>query len=216
MTKDKEELKEIELLNKIKESLEKNIPVRKLELDKEEQKIIKSYQLITQKPIIYVANVKEIDIFNKGNKYVDIVSKYAKEENSEVVMICAKIESELSELTEDERNLFLEELNIEESGLDQLIKKTYSLLGLETFLTAGSDECRAWTFKKGMTAKECAGIIHSDFEKGFIKAEVISYDDLVKYKTEQGVKEAGRLRLEGKDYLMKDGDICHFRFNVTK
>ena len=113
-------------------------------------------------------------------------------------------------------NIIKQELEIEESGLDQLIKKTYSLLGLATFLTAGTDECRAWTFKKGMTAPECAGIIHSDFQRGFIKAEVMSYEDLVKYKTELGVKEAGRLRIEGKDYIMQDGDICHFRFNVTK
>ena len=131
-------------------------------------------------------------------------------------MICAKIESELAELNDDEKAIFLQELEIEESGLDQLIKKTYSLLGLATFLTAGTDECRAWTFKKGMTAPECAGIIHSDFQRGFIKAEVMSYEDLVKYKTELGVKEAGRLRIEGKDYIMQDGDICHFRFNVTK
>lgn len=216
MTKNKDELFEIDLLNKIKINLEQNIPVRKLNLDESEKKLINSYQLITQKPIIYVANVKEIDIHNKGNKYVAQVKEYAQKENCEVIMVCAKIESELSELNDDEKKLFLQELEIEESGLDQLIKKTYSLLGLATFLTAGSDECKAWTFKKGMTAPECAGIIHSDFQRGFIKAEVMSYDDLVKYKTELGVKEAGRLRIEGKDYIMQDGDICHFRFNVTK
>ena len=213
MTNNKEELKELNLLNKIKESLEKNIPVRKMLIDEEEKKIISSFNLITEKPIIYVANVKEIDINNKGNSYVDQVMEYAKNEKSEAIMVCAKIESELSELPDDEKEIFLNELGIAESGLDQLVKKTYSLLGLATYFTAGSDECRAWTFKKGMNAKECAGIIHSDFEKGFIKAEIMSYSDLVQYKTE---KAAGKVRLEGKDYLMQDGDICYFRFNVSK
>lgn len=216
MTNNKEELKELNLLNKIKESLEKNIPVRKMLIDEEEKKIISSFNLITEKPIIYVANVKEIDINNKGNSYVDQVMEYAKNEKSEAIMVCAKIESELSELPDDEKEIFLNELGIAESGLDQLVKKTYSLLGLATYFTAGSDECRAWTFKKGMNAKECAGIIHSDFEKGFIKAEIMSYSDLVQYKTEKAVKEAGKVRLEGKDYLMQDGDICYFRFNVSK
>ena len=131
-------------------------------------------------------------------------------------MICAKIESELSELPDDEKALFLEELGIKESGLDQLVKKTYSLLGLATFFTAGTDECRAWTFRKGYTAPMCAGIIHTDFQKGFIKAEVMSYEDLITYKDEKSVKEAGKVRLEGKDYIMQDGDICYFRFNVSK
>ena len=185
-------------------------------IDEEEKKIISSFNLITEKPIIYVANVKEIDINNKGNSYVDQVMEYAKNEKSEAIMVCAKIESELSELPDDEKEIFLNELGIAESGLDQLVKKTYSLLGLATYFTAGSDECRAWTFKKGMNAKECAGIIHSDFEKGFIKAEIMSYSDLVQYKTEKAVKEAGKVRLEGKDYLMQDGDICYFRFNVSK
>lgn len=216
MTNNKEELRELNLLNKIKESLEQNIPVRKLLIDEEEKKIISSFNLITEKPIIYVANVKEIDINNKGNSYVDQVMEYAKNEKSEAIMVCAKIESELSELPDDEKEIFLNELGIAESGLDQLVKKTYSLLGLATYFTAGSDECRAWTFKKGMNAKECAGIIHSDFEKGFIKAEIMSYSDLVQYKTEKAVKEAGKVRLEGKDYLMQDGDICYFRFNVSK
>ena len=200
MSKNKEEIFEVELLNKIKASLEQNIPARKLNLNEKELKLISSYQLITLKPIIYVANVKE----------------YAKKDNCETIMVCAKIESELAELNDDEKAIFLQELEIEESGLDQLIKKTYSLLGLATFFTAGTDECRAWTFKKGMKAPDCAGVIHTDFQRGFIKAEVMSYEDLVKYKTELGVKEAGRLRIEGKDYIMQDGDICHFRFNVTK
>lgn len=214
MTKNKEELKEIELLERIKENLEKNIPARKLGLDEEEKKIISSFNLITLKPVIYVANVGEEDILVGTNKYVEEVKKYAEQEQSETVMICAKIESELVELPDDEKQLFLEELQIDESGLDKLIKKTYKLLGLATYFTVGPDEVRAWTFTKGMKAPECAGIIHSDFERGFIKAEVMSYDDLVSYGSEKDVKENGKMRLEGKDYIMQDGDICHFRFNV--
>lgn len=216
MTNNKEELKELALLERLKTALEQNIPIRKISLDEEEQKLTSSFHLITAKPIIYVANVKEIDINNHGNIYVDKVKEYASKEGSEVVMICAKIESELSELPDDEKALFLEELGIKESGLDQLVKKTYSLLGLATFFTAGTDECRAWTFRKGYTAPMCAGIIHTDFQKGFIKAEVMSYEDLITYKDEKSVKEAGKVRLEGKDYLMQDGDICYFRFNVSK
>lgn len=213
-TKNKDDLKELSLLKRLKENLESGIPARKLEFDEDEEKILRGFKLITQKPIIYVANVREIDIHNKGNLYVNKVIDYAKKENSEVVMICAKIESELAELNDDEKEIFLSELEIEESGLDQLIKKTYSLLGLATYFTVGSDEVRAWTFRKGMKASECAGIIHTDFEKGFIRAEVISYDDLIDAGSEVKAKENGRVRLEGKDYIMQDGDICHFRFNV--
>ena len=214
MTKNKEELKEIELLERIKENLEKNIPARKLGLDEEEKKIISSFNLITLKPVIYVANVGEEDILVGTNKYVEEVKKYAEQEQSEKVKICYKEESELVELPDDEKQLFLEELQIDESGLDKLIKKTYKLLGLATYFTVGPDEVRAWTFTKGMKAPECAGIIHSDFERGFIKAEVMSYDDLVSCGSEKDVKENGKMRLEGKDYIMQDGDICHFRFNV--
>ena len=214
MTKDKKEILEVNTLKKIKSNLEQNIPVRKMGLDEEELEVIKSFNLITEKPIIYVANVSEDDIINGGNDYYKMVCDYAKSENSEVVMICAKIESELAELNDTDKAAFLNELGIPEAGLDQLIKKTYSLLGLATFFTAGSDEVRAWTFKKGMKAPECAGIIHTDFQKGFIKAEVMSYSDLVLYGSEKDVKENGKMRLEGKDYLMQDGDICYFRFNV--
>ena len=213
-TKNKDDLKELELIKRIKQNLEQNIPIRKLDFDEDELKILSSFNLITQKPIIYVANVSEEDIQNNGNEYVLKVEEYAKKEGSESVMICAKIESELAELNDDDKKLFLEELGIDESGLDKLIKKTYSLLGLATYFTVGSDEVKAWTFRKGMKAPECAGLIHTDFEKGFIRAEVMSYNDLVKYKSENNVKEAGKMRLEGKDYLMQDGDICHFRFNV--
>lgn len=212
-TKNKDDVKEIELLERIRDALEKNIPVRKLGLDDEEKKIISSFNLITLKPIIYALNVSEEDIVN-GNEYTNRVFEYAKNEGSEVVIISAKIESELAELDDDEKMLFLNELGITSSGLDKLIDKTYKLLGLATFFTVGSDEVRAWTFKKGMKAPECAGIIHSDFERGFIKAEVMSYDDLVAAGSELKVREAGRTRIEGKEYIMQDGDICHFRFNV--
>ena len=213
-SKNKDDLKEYNLLVRIKENLEKNIPARNLELDEEEQKLISGFRLITAKPIIYVANVSEEDIINGGNSYVEQVKSFAKNENSETVMICAKIESELAELNFEEKALFLQDLGIEESGLSSLIKSTYSLLGLATYFTVGSDEVKAWTFKKGMKAPSCAGIIHTDFEKGFIRAEVMSYDDLILYGNELKVKENGKMRLEGKEYIMQDGDICHFRFNV--
>ena len=213
-SKNKDDLKEYNLLLRIKENLEKNIPARKLELDEEEKKIISGFRLITAKPVIYVANVSEEDIVNGGNSYVEEVKDYAKNETAEVVMICAKIESELAELELEEKTAFLQELGIEESGLASLIKSTYSLLGLATYFTVGSDEVKAWTFRKGMKAPACAGIIHTDFEKGFIRAEVMSYNDLIECGNELKVKEKGKMRLEGKEYIMQDGDICHFRFNV--
>ena len=212
-TKNKDDLKEVELLEKAKENLEKNIPLRMVDYNEEDKLILKSYSFLTLKPIIYLANVSEDDL-TEDNEYVKQVKEYAKKENAPVVTLCAKVEEELSELEDDDKKEMLEGLGIEESGLDKLIKATYSLLGLATYFTVGKDEVRAWTFKKGMTAKKCAGIIHTDFEKGFIKAEVTSYEDLIKYGSELKVKEAGRQRLEGKDYIMQDGDICLFRFNV--
>ena len=214
LSKDKEVKKEAELLEKLQRALESNTAIRKLELDEEEKKIIKPFNLLTAKPIIYMANVSEDDILMGSNEYVERVKEYASKEDSGVIVVCAKIESELSGLNDEEKKDFLNELGIEESGLDKLIKSTYSLLGLETFFTAGTDEVRAWTFKTGMKAPQCAGIIHTDFERGFIKAEIMSYDDLVDCGNEKAVKEAGKMRLEGKEYLMKDGDICYFRFNV--
>lgn len=213
-SKNKDDLMEYNLLTSIKENLEKNIPIRKLTFTEEEQKILSGFHLITAKPIIYVANVSEEDLMTGENDHVKKVKEYAKNENSEVVMICAKIESELAELELEEKNAFLNDLGIEESGLSQLIKSTYSLLGLATYFTVGSDEVKAWTFKKGMKAPACAGLIHTDFEKGFIRAEVMSYEDLIECGNEIKVKEKGKMRLEGKEYLMQDGDICHFRFNV--
>ena len=212
-TKNKDDVKEIELLERIKEALESNIPVRKLGLDEEEKKLISSFNLITLKPIIYALNVEDNDI-NTGNNYTKLVEDYAKKEGSETAIICAKLESELSELDEEEKKLFLDDLGIKKSGVERLINKTYDLLGLATFFTVGKDEVRAWTFKKGSKAPESAGIIHSDFEKGFIKAEVMSYNDLVNAGSELKVRELGKARIEGKEYIMQDGDICHFRFNV--
>lgn len=214
MSKDKDTIIEYNLLNRLKEQLEKNEPVRKMDFTEEEIKIIRPFHLLTSKPIIYMANISEKDLGKENHEYVQMVKEYATKEGSEVITVSAKVESELCELEEEEKKEFLKELGIEESGLDQLIKATYSLLGLATYFTAGTDECRAWTFHKGMKAPECAGIIHTDFERGFIRAEIISYDDLQLYGSEKAVKEAGKMRLEGKDYVMQDGDICHFRFNV--
>ena len=212
-TKNKDDLLEVEALEKAKEALEKNIPLRLVEYTEEELKLLKSYSFLTLKPIIYLANVSENELGKEDNPYVKKVKEYANKEQAKVVVLCAKVEEELSELEEEDKNDLLEALGIKESGLDKLISATYDLLGLATYFTVGKDEVKAWTFKKGMNAKKCAGIIHTDFEKGFIKAEVMSYDDLISYGTELKVKEAGRTRLEGKDYIMQDGDICLFRFN---
>ncbi len=211
-TKEKEALIELSALEKSKEALEKNMPLRLIKYDDEELVSLKSFNLLTLKPHIYLANISEEDIV-KDNTYVDEIIEYANKENSKVIKVSAKIESELAELDDEDRNEMLKELGIEKSGLDKLIETTYALLGLKTYFTAGEPEVRAWTYKNGMNAKECAGIIHSDFEKGFIKAEVISYNDLIELGSEQKVKDNGKFRLEGKDYLMQDGDICHFRFN---
>lgn len=213
-TNDKETKQELEVLKKIQDALSKNIALRLISFSEEELLIIKNFNFITLKPIIYLANVSEIEMINKENAFISKLKDYLKNFNGELIIMCAKLESELSELNEEEKNEFLKEIGVEESGLDQLIKITYKLLGLETFFTVGEDECRAWTFTKGMKAPECAGIIHTDFERGFIRAEVITYNDLIEYKSELKVKENGKLRVEGKDYIMKDGDICHFRFNV--
>ena len=211
--RDKEALVEYEVLKKAKESLETNIPLRLVEFSEEEMVFLKNFSLLTIKPIIYLANVCEEDLIGE-NKYVEMVKEYASKENAKTIKICAKMECDLCEMSTEEKLEMLNAVGIEESGLVSLIKTTYDLLGLETFFTVGKDEVRAWTYKKGMTAKKCAGIIHTDFERGFIKAEVMSYSDLIKYGDELKVKEAGRARLEGKDYIMQDGDICLFRFNV--
>ncbi|MBQ3020739.1 MAG: redox-regulated ATPase YchF [Bacilli bacterium] len=214
MAKDKKELVEINALKKCRENLEKNIPLRNVEFDEDELLVLKNFSLITLKPIIYATNVNEEDAIVGTNEFVNLVRDYAEKENSAVITLCAKLESELSELEESDKKVFMEEIGLTSSGLDKLIFQTYELLGLATFFTAGEKECRAWTFKKGMKAPECAGIIHSDFERGFIRCETMSFNDLEKYGSEIKVKEAGRMRLEGKEYLMQDGDICYFRFNV--
>lgn len=211
--RDKEALIELETLNKAKTTLEEGTPLRLIQFSKDERQLLKNFSLITLKPVIYLANVSEEDL-TSTNKYVDLVSEYGKKEGAQTIKICAKLESELSELDGEEKKEMLNVIGIEESSLDKLIKTTYEILGLATYFTVGSDEVRAWTFKRGMNAKECAGIIHTDFEKGFIKAEVISYKDLIECGSELRVREMGCARLEGKDYLMQDGDICHFRFNV--
>ncbi len=215
-TKDAPEEKEYHILKRFEESLLQEVPLRRIELEESDYIIIKNFSLITLKPIIYVANVSEEDAIVGKNKYTEIVREYASKEKASVVIMSAKIESELSELNETDKLNFLKDIGIQNSGLDKLIYETYYLLGLETYFTAGQVECRAWTYKKGMKAPECAGIIHTDFQRGFIRAEVISYEDIIEYKSELKVKEAGKMRLEGKEYVMKDGDICHFRFNVTK
>lgn len=213
-SKEKEDQIELEALEKAKFALEQNQALRSVEFTDEEKIAIKSYNFLTLKPIIYMANIKEEEVSEEDNIYVQQVKDYALKENSKVIKVCAKIEEELSQLEENDKKEMLEALGIKMSGLDQLIQATYDLLGLATYFTVGADEVRAWTYKKGMNAKQCAGIIHTDFEKGFIRAEVISYQDLIICGSELKVKEAGKMRLEGKDYLMQDGDICHFRFNV--
>ena len=213
-TKDKDAILEVATLKKAQTALLDNKPLRLIEFDEDETLILKPFNFITQKPLIYAANVDEETAVTGHNTYTDLVREYAEKEHAGVIVMCAKMESELAELPDEDKKIFLEEMSITNSGLDKLIFATYDLLGLATYFTAGPDEVRAWTFKKGMNAKKCAGIIHSDFEKGFIKAEVMSFDDLKECGDEKKVKEAGKLRLEGKDYIMQDGDICYFRFNV--
>lgn len=213
--KDKEAMAEYNVLNKLVEALKAGKPARSVELTKEEMEIAKSYQLLTMKPMIYVANISEDDISTPEiNANYQKVKEYATAQNNDVIAICASIEEELSALSKEEKAIFLEELGIKQSGLDSVIQAAYHMLGLKTFFTVGEPECRAWTFKDGMLAPDCAGIIHTDFKRGFIRAETYSYDDLMEYKSEAALKEHGKLRLEGKDYVVKDGDIMHFRFNV--
>ena len=206
---------EIDLIKRLKDNLNKGIPVRALEFSEEEQEIMKDMFLLTAKPIIYIANISEEQLQNAENEeMVKQVKEYASKEKAEVIPLCVKIEEELSGLDEQDKKEMLEALGLEESGLDKLIKKSYSLLGLISFLTAGEPEVRAWTIKKGTKAPQAAGKIHSDIERGFIKAEVVSYDDLMKAGSMVSAKEKGLVRQEGKDYIMEDGDIVLFKFNV--
>lgn len=212
--KDKDAVNEARILARIKEALEEGNPVRSLEFNDEDQKFVNQAQLLTSKEMLYIANVGEDEIGDEDNEKVKLIREYASKEDSEVIVISAKIEEEIATLEDEDREMFLEDLGIEEPGLDRLIRTTYDLLGLATYFTAGVQEVRAWTFISGMTAPQCAGIIHTDFERGFIRAEVTSYDDYVQFNGENGAKDAGKQRLEGKEYIMKDGDVVHFRFNV--
>lgn len=213
---DKDLAKELELLERLKAHLEEGKPAKTFPADEEEVKLISTYNLLTAKPVIYAANVNEEDYADDGanNECVRTVKEIAEKEKSEVFVISAKIEQEMAELDDEERKAFLEELGLEESGLDKLIKASYRILGLISFLTAGPKETRAWTIKAGTKAPQAAGKIHSDFERGFIRAEVVNYDDLVKCGSYNAAKDKGLVRLEGKDYVVQDGDVVLFRFNV--
>lgn len=204
------------IMEKIKAQLEKNLPVRTLEFSDEEKEFVKGLFMITSKPVLYACNVSEDDIMNgtSENDYVKQVREYAKKENSEVMVVCAKLEEDLSGLEDEEKAEMLKEYGLEESGLDKLIQASYKLLGLMSFLTAGEQEVRAWTIKMGTKAPKAAGKIHSDIERGFIRAEIVTFDDLVECGSEAKAKEKGLYRLEGKDYVMQDGDVVNFRFNV--
>lgn len=213
---DKQAKQAYEVLVKFKEALEQGKSARTVTFEtKDEQKIAHDLFLLTQQArLMYVCNVDEASAV-KGNKYVDAVREAVKDENAEILVVAAKIESEIAEFeTYDERQMFLQEIGLEESGVSRLIKSAYNLLNLQTYLTAGVQEVRAWTFEKGWKAPQCAGVIHTDFEKGFIRAEVIKYDDYIAYGSEAAVKEAGKMSVEGKEYVVQDGDIMHFRFNV--
>ncbi|HBC97063.1 MAG TPA: redox-regulated ATPase YchF [Clostridium sp.] len=213
---EKEAKEQYDFMLKIKKHLEDGKPVRTMELTKDERELVKGFFLLTTKPVLYVANISEDDLTsgNAENKFVKEVEKYARDENSEAVVISAKIEEELSTLEDDEKLEMLKEYGLEEAGLDKLINASYKLLGLISFLTAGEKEVRAWTIRRGAKAPEAAGKIHTDMQKGFIRAEIIPYEKLVECGSETAAKEKGYYRLEGKDYVMQDGDVVNFRFNV--
>jgi len=209
---DKDAIKQKEMLERLQDHLGEGKPVRAMELDENEAALVKQFHLLTVKPTMYIANVDEDGFEN--NPHLDTVRELAESEGAQIVAICNKLEAEIAELDDEERDVFLEDLGMEEPGLDRVIRAGYNLLGLQTYFTAGVKEVRAWTVKVGATAPQAAGVIHTDFEKGFIRAEVVSYDDFTEHNGEQGAKEAGRWRLEGKDYIVQDGDVVHFRFNV--
>ena len=211
---DKELVKEHELALRIQKALEASQSVRAMDFDEKEADIVKRFHLITYKPVLYLCNVDEASV-KSGNKHVDAVKEAVKNEQAQVLVIGAKIEADITELeTYEERQMFLDELGLDEPGVNRLIRSAYALLNLETYFTAGVKEVRAWTIEKGMTAPQAAGVIHTDFEKGFIRAEVMKYDDFVNFGSEAAVKEAGKFRVEGKEYVVEDGDVMHFRFNV--
>jgi hypothetical protein len=209
---DKEAKAQLEMFEKLLPVLNEGKPVRSMDLDKDQMALIRELCLLTVKPTMYIANVNEDGFEN--NPHLDKVREIAASENAVVVPICNKLEAEISELEDEEKSMFLDEMGMEEPGLDRVIRAGYGLLGLQTYFTAGVKEVRAWTVRIGATAPQAAGVIHTDFERGFIRAEVVSYDDFVQYNGEAGAKDAGKWRLEGKDYIVKDGDVIHFRFNV--
>lgn len=214
-TRDAEAVREASVLQRLKEALEAGQPARSLSFDEEEQAVVKGLFLLTSKPVLYVANISEEELLQDAtNTYVQQVQQFAAAEGAEVVVVCARIEEEIAELDDLEKQEYLQDFGIESSGLDQLIQRAYRLLGLATYFTAGEQEVRAWTFRQGIKAPQAAGIIHSDFERGFIRAETVSYADLLEKGSMQAAKEAGKVRLEGKDYVVQDGDVMLFRFNV--
>ena len=214
--KDKESVLEMSALTPLKSALEQGFAARTVSLTSEQEEVVKNYHLLTKKPIIYVANVAEEDLMDINScEFYNQVKEYASKEGNEVIPVSCEIESQLSELPKEERAEFLKDLGISDSGLSRLIKATYKLLNLSTFFTVGADECRAWTFKNGMSAPNCAGVIHTDFERGFICAEVYTYDAIHELGSEAAVKESGKLRTEGRGYFPKDGDIMFFKFNVS-
>ncbi len=209
---DKEAIKLVALLERCQAALNENIPVRALEFSKEEQPLVKQFSLITAKPAMFVANVAEDGFEN--NPFLDRLREYADKQGAPVVAICAKIEAELSEMDDEDKKMFLAEIGQSEPGLDRLIRAAYKLLGLQTYFTAGVKEVRAWTIHVGDTGPQAAGVIHGDFERGFIRAQTIAFDDFIQFKGEQGAKDAGKMRAEGKEYVVKDGDVLNFLFNV--
>ena len=213
---DKKYLTEIDFLERLKNHLESGKSARAFDYTDDEREVIKSTPLLSGKPVIYAANLCEDDFVNniETNEHYNTVKKIAEEEHSAVLPICAQIEAEISDMEPEDKEMFLGEMGLKESGLNRIIKEGYSLLGLISYLTAGQPEVRAWTIKKGTKAPQAAGKIHTDFEKGFIRAEVIKYEDYIQYGSEAAVKEAGKMGIEGKEYVVQDGDIMHFRFNV--
>lgn len=209
---DKEAIATKTILDRIQPHVAEGLPLRSFGLSEEEQRQVKSFGFLTLKPTMYIANVNEDGFEN--NPYLDIVNEIAAEEGALVVPVCNQLEAEIAELDDEERSMFLSEMGMDEPGLDRVIRAGYSLLGLQTYFTAGVKEVRAWTVKEGATAPEAAGVIHTDFQKGFIRAEVVAYEDFVSLGGEQAAKDAGKWRLEGKEYIVKDGDVVHFRFNV--
>ncbi len=212
-TGDKTAAAKHELFKRVQAHLDQNQPVRSLKLDAEEKLLLRELCLITEKPALYIANVDEAAL-RSGNAYLKQVQDYAIQEHAEAVPVCAAIEAEIGQLEQADKADFLKDLGLSEPGLNRVIHAAYKLLGLQTYFTAGEKEVRAWTVKAGATAPQAAGVIHTDFEHGFIRAEVIGYDDFIQYKGEAGAKDAGKWRLEGKDYIVREGDVMHFRFNV--